>query len=152
MTGLVLRQRVHKWVRKKTCSSWKARISRHLQGCTILILSQNISRKNILIITSLSFLHSSGCILNWIHSTSHLVYYFICILALYYPMLNFRWIDRYLSEMQLHHLPPGIFGKNMQLIKLWVKLFFLSDTQVKIIQDRKLNNINKICKSFIHNM
>ena len=54
--------------------------------------------------------------------------------------------------MQLHHLPPGIFDKNTQLVKLWVKLFFLCDARVKIIQDRKLNNINKICKYFIHNM
>ena len=154
MSGFFLRQRVHKWVRKKKL----VRLDKREYQKTSTWLHHFDFKPKYLTLKYLNnyqfelSTHSRAAFLNWIHSTSHLVYYFICTPALYYAMLNFRWIDRYLSQMQLHHLPPGIFDKNTQLVQLWVKLFFRCDARVKIIQYRKLNNINKICKSFIHNM
>ena len=38
----------------------------------------------------------------------------------YATLMYVDCINRYLSEMQLHNLPPGIFDKNTKLRFLWV--------------------------------
>ena len=81
--------------------------------------------KKISIVTNLNYLYNpQAAFQNWVYSTGHLVYYFISIQALYYALLNFRLIYRLMSEIKLHHLPPGIFDKNTRLIQLSVTLFF----------------------------